>query len=278
MGFHTSGLTRDLEVLELLGTDSSWALGGLGVQEISASLQRDKGQISRVCHTLAATGLINRDRATKRYRLGHHLYALAMRTQEAHLAILARPALLELMAQAEESSHLTVLRGGDIMTVHTELAQHPERDDSFDGVSLPALKTASGRAILATFTPDELAAWWEEHGELRASAPRPTTDSPAKTRELGRIRRRPNSINTLVKLQRVVRQVQKQGYAISAGDLTENIVDAAAVIRNGSGLVAGAVSVGARINRIRDGNQALGTLVAESAHTLSLRLGYPPSS
>lgn len=278
MALHTSGLTRDLEVLELLGSDSSWEQGGLGVQEISARLGRDKGQVSRVCQTLSATGLINRDRQTKKYRLGHHLYALAMRTQEAHLAILARPALLELMAQAEESAHLTVLRGGEIMTVHTELAQHPERDDSFDGISLPALKTASGRAILAAFTPDELAAWWEEHGELRNSTPRPTSDSPAEARELGRIRRRPNSINTLMRLQRVGRQVRKQGYAISNGDLTENIVDAAAAIRNSSGIVVGAVSVGARINRIRDGNQALGALVAESARALSHRLGYPPSS
>jgi len=38
MALHTSGLTRDLEVLELLGSDSSWEQGGLGVQEISARL------------------------------------------------------------------------------------------------------------------------------------------------------------------------------------------------------------------------------------------------
>ena len=113
---------------------------------------------------------------------------------------------------------------------------------------------------------------------MRNSIPRPTSDSPAEARELGRIRRRPNSINTLMRLQRVGRQVRKQGYAISNGDLTENIVDAAAAIRNSSGIVVGAVSVGARINRIRDGNQALGALVAESAHALSRRLGYPPSS
>ncbi len=170
MPAHTSGLARDLEVLELLGTRGAWEDGGYGVQQIAHLLGRDKGQVSRVCQTLLKSGLLNRDRATKRYTLGHHLYALAMRTQEAHLALLARPTLLDLMARAEESAHLTVLRGGAIMTVHTELAQHPERDDSFDGVSIPALKTASGRAILATFTDAELSAWWEEHGVLGAIA------------------------------------------------------------------------------------------------------------
>jgi DNA-binding IclR family transcriptional regulator len=274
MARHSSGLVRDLEVLELLGTDASWQGGGMGVQEIATRLGRDKGQVSRVCHTLASTGLINRDRITRKYRLGHHLYALAMRTQEAHLATLARPALLELMASAEESAHLTVLRGGDIMTVHTELAQDPERDDRFDGISLPALKTASGRAILATFTADEIAAWWEEHGELRMDYPAHPETSPIQLTEVRRLRKKPNSLNSLAALQEALKTAQKAGFAISDGDLTENIVDAAAPVRNAFGIVVGAISVGARKNRIRDGNIALGQLVFDSARALSLRLGW----
>jgi DNA-binding IclR family transcriptional regulator len=246
----------------------------MGVQEIATRLGRDKGQVSRVCHTLASTGLINRDRITRKYRLGHHLYALAMRTQEAHLATLARPALLELMASAEESAHLTVLRGGDIMTVHTELAQDPERDDRFDGISLPALKTASGRAILATFTADEIAAWWEEHGELRMDYPAHPETSPIQLTEVRRLRKKPNSLNSLAALQKALKTAQKAGFAISDGDLTENIVDAAAPVRNAFGIVVGAISVGARKNRIRDGNIALGQLVFDSARALSLRLGW----
>jgi DNA-binding IclR family transcriptional regulator len=274
MARHSSGLVRDLEVLELLGTDASWQGGGMGVQEIATRLGRDKGQVSRVCHTLASTGLINRDRITRKYRLGHHLYALAMRTQEAHLATLARPALLELMASAEESAHLTVLRGGDIMTVHTELAQDPERDDRFDGISLPALKTASGRAILATFTADEIAAWWEEHGELRMDYPAHPETSPIQLTEVRRLRKKPNSLNSLAALQKALKTAQKAGFAISDGDLTENIVDAAAPVRNAFGIVVGAISVGARKNRIRDGNIALGQLVFDSARALSLRLWW----
>lgn len=274
MARHSSGLVRDLEVLELLGTDASWQGGGMGVQEIATRLGRDKGQVSRVCHTLASTGLINRDRITRKYRLGHHLYALAMRTQEAHLATLARPALLELMASAEESAHLTVLRGGDIMTVHTELAQDPERDDRFDGISLPALKTASGRAILATFTADEIAAWWEEHGELRMDYPAHPETSPIQLTEVRHLRKKPNSLNSLAALQKALKTAQKAGFAISDGDLTENIVDAAAPVRNAFGIVVGAISVGARKNRIRDGNIALGQLVFDSARALSLRLGW----
>lgn len=273
---HTSGLTRDLEVLDLLGSDFSWSQDGLGVQQIAHTLKRDKGQISRVCQTLSARGLINRDRTTKRYRLGHHLYALAMRTQEANLAFLARPTLLELMATTEESAHLTVLRGGAIMTVRTELAQHPERDSSFDGISLPALRTASGRAILATFTKEELALWWEEHGVFREQ-PAHLSHRPLDSQVAQRLRKSPGSIRSLRKLNRVVATIREAGYAISDGELTENIVDAASPIRNSAGVVVGGLAVGARRNRIKDRYRSLGMAVKNSAESLSAELGWRPA-
>ena len=278
MPAHTSGLARDLEVLELLGTRGAWEDGGYGVQQIAHLLGRDKGQISRVCQTLLKSGLLNRDRATKRYTLGHHLYALAMRTQEAHLALLARPTLLDLMARAEESAHLTVLRGGAIMTVHTELAQHPERDDSFDGVSIPALKTASGRAILATFNDEELSAWWEEHGEARDVPEDLQAERPLEPPRLRRLRQKPGSIRSFESLKRTIKTTRRRGYAISDGELTPTIVDAAAPLRNAYGVVLGAIAVGARKSRLKDRYHALGALVGESAEALSWELGWRPQS
>ena len=278
MPTHTSGLARDLQVLELLGTRGAWEEGGYGVQQIAHLLERDKGQVSRVCQTLLRSGLLNRDRTTKRYTLGHHLYALAMRTQEAHLALLARPTLLDLMARAEESAHLTVLRGGAIMTVHTELAQHPERDDSFDGVSIPALKTASGRAILATFSDEELSAWWEEHGEAREVPDALQAERPIEPPRLRRLREKPGTIRSFEALRRTIKTTRRRGYAISDGELTPTIVDAAAPLRNAYGVVLGAIAVGARKNRLKDRYHALGALVGDSAEALSWALGWRPQS
>jgi DNA-binding IclR family transcriptional regulator len=237
-------------------------------------LGRDKGQISRVCRTLLRFGLLNRDMGTRRYMLGHRLYALAMRTREAHLAMLARPALLDLMARAEESAHLTVSRGGVIMTVHTELDQHPERDDSLDGISIPALRTASGHAILSTFSNDELFAWWNEHGEVRDPPFMVDEDIPAEPARLRKLRKRPQTIASFAELQKSVELTRSRGYAISDGELTANIVDSAAPLRNAMGLVLGAIAVGARKDRIRGSYRALGILVRDSAATLSSQLGW----
>jgi Transcriptional regulator len=128
----TSGLIRDFDVLELLGTEEAYEQGGLGVQAIAEQTGRDKAQISRVCKTLHEGGLLERHPVTKRYALGHRLYAIALRTREAHLAGLAQRTLLELVVQAEESAHLTVLRGGGVLTIRTELSQHTLRDVEYE--------------------------------------------------------------------------------------------------------------------------------------------------
>lgn len=269
MRIHTSGLKRDLEVLDLLSSEEVWELGGLGVQQIALELGRDKGQISRVCKTLEQSGLIGRDPATKKYALGHHLYSLAMRTREAHLANLSHAALLKLVAISEESAHLTVLRGGSVLTVRTELAQHTMRDGRLSGVSLPALRTASGRAILATFSDEQLVSWWHEHGEFK---PRPEGMKPPKQPEpavLRRLKRTPGAIRSLGKLNRIVKVIRKTGYAISDGELTESIVDAAAPIFDASGNAVGAIAVGARRERISNSYDALGQLVLEAANSVS---------
>jgi DNA-binding IclR family transcriptional regulator len=162
------------------------------------------------------------------------------------------------------------------MTVHTELAQHPERDDSFDGVSIPALKTASGRAILATFADDELSAWWDEHGQTRKAPPLLVAERPPESARWKRLRKNPGTILSLDHLLKVVATTRGSGYAVSDGELTPNVVDAAAPLRNAFGVVVGAIAVGARKDRIKGSYQALGGLVRASAEALSSDLGWRP--
>lgn len=163
------------------------------------------------------------------------------------------------------------------MTVYTEMAQHPERDDSLDGVSLPALRTASGRAMLSTFSPDELTSWWNEHGVAR---PQPLSHGGAgiPTAEIERLLPGPGSIRSLAQLMKTMKSVRRQGFAISDGELTANIVDAAAPLLSDAGVVIGAIAVGARKSRIVDRYQALGLLVKNSAESLSYELGWRPTT
>lgn len=268
MTTHTAGLVRDLDVLELLGSEEVFEQGGLGVGDIAVETGRDKAQISRVCRTLFEVGLLVRHPVTKKYALGHRLYAMALRTREAHLAGLAQRTLLELVVQAEESAHLTVLRGGGVLTVRTELSQHTLRDGSMSGVTLPALRTASGRAILATYSDSELSAWWEEHGVWRPP-PEDTPRLPRDTPQLRKLRRQPGSIKSFSGLKRVARRVQKVGYAVSVGELNPNIVDAAAAIVDPTGTAVGAIAVGAVRERIGGHYELMGEAVTSHARRIS---------
>ena len=274
MRSHTSGLARDLEVVEVLSSAEAFTLGGLGVNRVSELTGRDKGQISRVLGTLAATGLVDRDPKTRKYSLGHRFYSLSMRTREAHLALQAESRLSELVAQTQETAHLNVLRGGRVLTIKTIVAADAVRRSGWDGVLSNAGITASGRAMLAGLTDSEIELWWQEHALddplpiLSIDLPRPAEPINPKTR---RAKKPARSLKAFMALLQDARDL---GYALS-DEFQSGIVDAAAPVRDSSNLVVAALSVGASKDRIGDQTDQLGQLVSAAALRLSVDLGAP---
>ena len=274
MRSHTSGLARDLEVVEVLSSAEAFTLGGLGVNRVSELTGRDKGQISRVLGTLATTGLVDRDPKTRKYSLGHRFYSLSMRTREAHLALQAESRLSELVAQTQETAHLNVLRGGRVLTIKTIVAADAVRRSGWDGVLSNAGITASGRAMLAGLTDSEIELWWQEHALddplpiLSIDLPRPAEPINPKTR---RAKKPARSLKAFMALLQDARDL---GYALS-DEFQSGIVDAAAPVRDSSNLVVAALSVGASKDRIGDQTDQLGQLVSAAALRLSVDLGAP---
>ena len=274
MRSHTSGLARDLEVVEVLSSAEAFTLGGLGVNRVSELTGRDKGQISRVLGTLAATGLVDRDPKTRKYSLGHRFYSLSMRTREAHLALQAESRLSELVAQTQETAHLNVLRGGRVLTIKTIVAADAVRRSGWDGVLSNAGITASGRAMLAGLTDSEIELWWQEHALddplpiLSIDLPKPAEPINPKTR---RAKKPARSLKAFMALLQDARDL---GYALS-DEFQSGIVDAAAPVRDSSNLVVAALSVGASKDRIGDQTDQLGQMVSAAALRLSVDLGAP---
>jgi DNA-binding IclR family transcriptional regulator len=274
MRSHTSGLARDLEVVEVLSSAEAFTLGGLGVNRVSELTGRDKGQISRVLGTLAATGLVDRDPKTRKYSLGHRFYSLSMRTREAHLALQAESRLSELVAQTQETAHLNVLRGGRVLTIKTIVAADAVRRSGWDGVLSNAGITASGRAMLAGLTDSEIELWWQEHALddplpiLSIDLPKPAEPINPKTRKAKKPAR------SLKAFMALLQETRDLGYALS-DEFQSGIVDAAAPVRDSSNLVVAALSVGASKDRIGDQTDQLGQLVSAAALRLSVDLGAP---
>ncbi len=259
-----SGLARDIEIIEVLATTESWDNGGLGVSRIAQITTRDKGQISRCLKTLLAAGLVDRDSVTRRYRVGTRFYSIALQTQEAFLVMVSQRFLLEAVAFTQESAHLNILRGSHLQTLRTEEARTALRDATWDGRILRAIDTASGRAILATFSEAELKDWFEEH------------QNPVESAELEVVEGISPQITTYRRLWSELEIVRERGYAVVDGEFGEGIVDAAAAIRDGQGRVVGAISVGMPEARVGQQFAQLGLVVARVAQDFSRELGGSP--
>lgn len=276
---NSSGLTRDIEILELLGSAEAVAEGGLGVMRIAQLTGRDKAVISRSLSTLTEADLVTRDPQTKLYRIGSRVFALAARTAETTLIWRAR-AHLRVIAQAtRETTHLCVLRGGNVLTVLSELSPHEFHTTGWEGVTTAAWRSPSGRALLSDWDPASLARWYEEHGQDRplvgplnpemAAAGFAPLDSPPEGKVVVS-----DFDSFLAELQRI----RKRGYATLDEELELGVVGASAAVTDFTGRIVAAINVSAPKSRIgEDQLHGLGTYVARAARALSTTLGAPPS-
>lgn len=270
---NVSGLGRDIEILEVLGSAESVASGGLGVTRVAQLTGRDKAVVSRTLATLADAGLLDRDESTLSYRLGSRLFALAALTVESRLTRESRPILRRIAQRARETTHLCVLRGGNVLTIASELSPHEFRTTGWEGVTTAAWRTPSGRVLLSDWDDEALRSWYAEHGRDQAivgpvppnvagfsvlQAPPPekvvVSDYESLIEELGRIRER--------------------GYALLDEELELGVVGASAPVRDFTGRIVAALNVSAPSMRIRDRLESMARFVASSGAELSRMLGY----
>src|SRR5215210_155054 len=97
-------LERMIDILTALGEPDSTRNGGLGVVRIAELVGREKSQVSRALRTLAQSGLVERDAATREYRLGWRLFALAARVADQRLMGLGPPVLHGLVGVLGETA------------------------------------------------------------------------------------------------------------------------------------------------------------------------------
>jgi DNA-binding IclR family transcriptional regulator len=124
-----------------------------GISELGRALALSKPAVDRLLVTLAAAGFALKDPETKRYRLSPKLIALAdaLRARTTIVDV-ARPYLVELAAQTQESVNLATLAGATVVYLDAIPSQEIFRIETRPGTVLPAYCTALGKAILA-FSP-----------------------------------------------------------------------------------------------------------------------------
>lgn len=278
---NASGLVRDLELLDVLSSVEAMRAGGLGVMRVAELAGRDKAVVSRSLATLADAGVVERDPDTLAYRLGSRLYALAALTLEARLATIVRPALRRIAHETRETANLSVLRGGNVLTVMSELSPHEFRATGWEGVTTSAWRTPSGRVLLSDWDEATLRAWFTEHAN----------ESPVIGRAYSGLQASPFAVNQqppsgpgavhdFESLVGELARIRANGYALSVEELEQGIVAASTPVFDISGRILAAINVSAPTSRIGTDATRLGHYIARVGRQVSARIGgeVPPAA
>jgi IclR family KDG regulon transcriptional repressor len=226
----------------------------IGISELSRRLGVAKSTVHRLAATLAAEGLLEQDRESEKYRLGIALFRLgALVRRRMDISSQGRPYLYELREKTNETVHLAILDGTEIMYVYNLESTQAIRMRSDLGVRKPAYCTAEGQAILA-FQPQAVIDAVIAQG-LSPRTPQTITDPADLTKALAVVRQR--------------------GCAIEDEESEIGMRGISAPIRNDAGDVVAAVGLAGPVTRLsKKAIAAFIPHVIETADLVSSRLGY----
>ncbi|MEC5192365.1 MULTISPECIES: IclR family transcriptional regulator [unclassified Arthrobacter] len=276
---NSSGLRRDLELLEILGSPEAVAASGLGVSKVAETAGRDKAQVSRTLATLAEAGLVSRDPDTLLYSLGYGLYALAARTAEARMVSVSAPYLKRVSAATHETTHLCVLRGGTVLTLKSEMSNHTYRALGWEGVSVDAWGTSSGRVLISDWDTAALRDWYDVHASRNPEERGPGSQglSPLAL-ESGQVtpnEHAPFKIETFEELCAEMTQIRRRGYAVVDEEFELGVVGVSAPVYDFKQRIIAAFNVSAPKQRFGRHLEQAGVLAARVAMEFSTSLGAP---
>ncbi len=249
-----TSLRRGLAILFALEDAGAAAEGGMGVTRIAEVVGREKSQVSRSLKVLAQYGLVDRDRQTLEYRLGWRLFTMAGRAGDAKLLAAAVPVLKGLVRELDETVHLSLLHGAEVMTILSEAPNRAVQAAGWIGRTVQAYCTSSGRALLFDHELSDLVELFEGV-EFDCHGP----NTPADIEELARR----------------IAAARRRGFALVDEEFEPGLVAVGAPVRDFRGSIVAAVNVSGPKFRFADRLEAAGHVVRASADRVSALLGWP---
>ena len=245
-----SSVASAIELLKAFSEDEV----EIGISTLAKRLGVAKSTAHRLAATLVSEGLLEQDRASGKYRLGIALFRLGtLVRRRMNVSEEARPHLFSLRQKTNETVHLAILDGTDIMYVYFLESTQAIRMRSDLGLRKPAYCTAEGQAILAFLSPDVVRA-------VIAAGLHPRT---------------PQTITEPEKLLRALDAVRQKGCAIEDEESEIGMRCIAAPIRNDAGEVVAAVGVAGPVSRLsKKALTAFMPHVIETAEAISSRIGH----
>jgi DNA-binding IclR family transcriptional regulator len=226
-----------------------------GVSEISRQLGMHKSKVSRILSTLATGDLLVKSESNRKYRLGPKILRwAAILLSQTELRTLALPYMEELKRKTGETVNLFVLEGDCRICIERVESPQGIRMVSRIGEPIPLPAGAVGKLLLA-YLPEK------KRKEL------------IKRVKLTHVT--PKTITCKKELDNELQKIRKQGFAKSFQERVPLAGSLAAPIKNYTGEVIAALSIGGPVMRFTP-QRVREYLISlkETAHQISRELGY----
>jgi DNA-binding IclR family transcriptional regulator len=223
-----------------------------GVSELARLSGLNPSNVHRTLQTWAALGFVAQDPASGAYHCTLRLFEWGCRVADAFdVRRAAREPLARLARSTQETIHLSVLDGAEIVYLDKVDSAQPVRAYSQVGGRAPAHCVATGKALLA-YAPASVL------DSLPKPLPRPTSQT----------------VRSLSALRTQLEQVHRVGYAVNRGEWRSDVSGLGAVIFDQYRNAIAAVGLSAPSARMDDARIAsLGIALATAADEITRALG-----
>jgi len=241
-------LIKGLQLLEVLVARD----GAMGVSELATELGMARSNVHRLLQALVDMGYAVNDGGRGSYRASLKVWELGARAlHRLDFREAAAPAMRWLLAESNETVHLSVLSGEEVIYIDKLDSPEPVRAYSAIGGRAPAYCVATGKVLLA-WRDERVDAVWTQR-KLHRYTPSPLAETGALTMELA--------------------QVRQQGYAVNRGEWRASVWGIAAPVLTANGLAAAAIGISGPAARVRArGVRKMTALVVEAARQASVLL------
>lgn len=244
-------LTRSLDIIECLSTRKE----GFRITDLAAEVGLHKSTVYRILSALQDRGYVRKDEESGKYRLTMKIVQLSSSMlNQVELRTESYPYLKALSTQLQQTVHLGMLKGVDIIYLEKVVPYDNSRMYSQIGHTFPAYRTGIGKAIIAHL--------------------------PAREREEYLMQAQflphlPNTISSKEAFLRELAQIRANGYAVDNTENETGIRCIATVIRDYTGKTIAALSISGETEQIDDAFIAgKADLLKITALQISRELGY----
>jgi IclR family KDG regulon transcriptional repressor len=215
--YNASTIQRSLDVLNLFKEHER-----LSFTEILDALKYNKSTLFRVLHTLEQNKYLARDKHG-RYELGMSVFILGNQVSQANkLKKVAYPYLKELSQRNNQTIHLNILDGLDVVVLDKFDPPNNIKMMSRIGGVVPAHCTGQGKTLLAYSDRSLVEMIINKHGMTRYT---------------------PNTIMTLDGLFQELQQIRERGYSVDRAEHEKHICCVSVPILNSDNRIEAAISM-----------------------------------